>query len=118
MADTRLKQIKIKTGIVKRIAKEKVCYEKEANDQRARVQKLKEEGKEEYYVKKQEEVLQESLMMVPECQRRLVKAFDELQKILKDEKDLEETEEYTSAKKVLDDAQPLLPNPEGLSNIC
>lgn len=112
MADTRLKQIKIKTGIVKRIAKEKVCYEKEANEQRVRVQKLKDEGKEEYYVKKQEEVLQESLMMVPECQRRLIKAFDELQKILKDEKDLEETEEYATAKKTLEEAQSLLPDQE------
>lgn len=117
MADTRLKQIKIKTGIVRRIAKESVCYEKEANDQRVLVQKLKDEGKEEYYIKKQEEVLQESLMMVPECQRRLVKAYEELQKVLKDENDLKETEEYTSAKKILEEAQPLLPNPE-LSNIC
>lgn len=119
MADPRLKQIKIKTGIVRRIAKEKVCYDKEANEQRARVQKLKDDdGTEEYYLKKQEEVLQESLMMGPDCQRRLVKAFDELKTILKDETDLKDTDEYSSAKKVLEEAQPLLPNPGELLHFC
>ncbi|KAK6633829.1 hypothetical protein RUM43_001422 [Polyplax serrata] len=118
MADSRLKQIKIKTGIVKRIAKEKTCYDKEANEQRVRVQKLKDDNKEEYYIKKQEEVLQETLMMVPNCQRRLEKAFEELKNILRDEKDLENTDEYSLAKKALEEAQPLLPNPGELLHFC
>lgn len=70
MADPRIRQIKIKTGVVKRIAKEKVVYEKEAEQQKARVQKIKDEGQDEHNIRKQEEVLQESLMMVPDCQRR------------------------------------------------
>lgn len=45
MADPRLKQLKIKTGVVKRLAKEKVMYEKEAETQRNRIQKFKDEGK-------------------------------------------------------------------------
>lgn len=45
MADPRLKQLKIKTGVVKRLAKEKVMYEKEAENQRNRIQKFKDEGK-------------------------------------------------------------------------
>lgn len=44
MADPRIKTLKIKTGVVKRIAKEKVMYEKEADSQRNRVQKYKDEG--------------------------------------------------------------------------
>lgn len=118
MADPRLKQIKIKTGIVKRIAKEKVCYDKEANDQRARVQKLKDEAKEEYYIKKQEEVLQETLMMVPDCQRRLEKAYEELKNILKTETDLQNADEFVAATKVLEEAQPLLPSPGELLHFC
>ena len=45
MADPRIKTIKIKTGVVRRIAKEKVMYEKEADQQRGRIQKFKEEGR-------------------------------------------------------------------------
>lgn len=75
MADPRIRQIKIKTGVVKRIAKEKTVYEKEAELQKNRVQKLKDEGQDEHNVRKQEEVLQESLMMVPDCQRRYVVFF-------------------------------------------
>lgn len=78
MADPRIKQLKIKTGVVKRLAKEKTVYEREAEQQKARIEKYKADGKDEYEVRKQEEVLQESLMMVPDCQRRLVKAYDEL----------------------------------------
>ena len=44
MADPRIKTIKIKTGVVKRLAKEKVMYEKEADEQRVRIQKLKDQG--------------------------------------------------------------------------
>lgn len=70
MADPRIRQIKIKTGVVKRIAKEKIVYEKEVEQQKNRIQKLKDEGQDEHTIRKQEEVLQESLMMVPDCQRR------------------------------------------------
>lgn len=109
MADPRLKQIKIKTGIVKRLTKEKVSYEKEAAEQKKKVEDLKASGGEEYYVRKQEEVLQECLMMVPDCQRRLLKAVDDLTKILASEKDLAETQEVVEAAKFLEEAQVQLP---------
>lgn len=75
MADPRLKQLTIKTGVLKRLAKEKISYEKEAEQQKVRVEKLKAENGDEHMIKKQEEVLQESLMMLPDCQRRLVQAL-------------------------------------------
>ncbi|EEZ97218.1 tubulin-specific chaperone A [Tribolium castaneum] len=109
MADPRIKTLKIKTGVVKRLAKEKVTYEKEADQQRNRIEKLKREGKDEYDIRKQEEVLQESLMMVPDCQRRLALAFDELNKILASEQDLKELEEYQTALNVLEEAKLQLP---------
>lgn len=61
MADPRIRTLKIKTGIVKRLAKEKIVYEKEADDQRTRIERFKTEGKDEYDIRKQEEVLQVSL---------------------------------------------------------
>lgn len=44
MSDPRIRTLKIKTGVVKRLAKEKITYEKEATHQRERIQKLKEQG--------------------------------------------------------------------------
>lgn len=70
MADPRLRQIFIKTGVVKRYAKEKVSYEKESENEKKRMQKFRDENRDEHDLRKQEEVIQESLMMIPECQRR------------------------------------------------
>ncbi|XP_071645232.1 tubulin-specific chaperone A-like [Temnothorax americanus] len=118
MSDPRIRTLKIKTGVVKRLAKEKVTYEKEAAQQRERVQKLKEQDKDNYDIKKQEEVLQESLMMVPDCQRRLVKAFEELKKILDTEQDLKEVEGYVEAEKVLREVEEQLPKEGDILQMC
>ena len=48
MSDPRIRTLKIKTGVVKRLAKEKVTYEKEAAQQRERIQKLKEQGEDRF----------------------------------------------------------------------
>lgn len=109
MADPRVKVIKIKTGVVKRLTKEKVVYEQEAEKQKEKVQKLKEEEKDEHIIRKQEEVLQESIMMVPDCQRRLWKAYEELKGIIDTESDMAENEDYVAAVKALEDAKPQLP---------
>lgn len=47
MSDPRLKQIKIKTGVLKRVGKEKLSYRKEADQQKAKIEKMKEEGRDE-----------------------------------------------------------------------
>ncbi|KAI2538024.1 TBCA isoform 4 [Pan troglodytes] len=73
MADPRVRQIKIKTGVVKRLVKEKVMYEKEAKQQEEKIEKMRAEDGENYDIKKQE-----------------------------NEKDLEEAEEYKEARLVLD----------------
>ncbi|KAK0181360.1 hypothetical protein PV327_003652 [Microctonus hyperodae] len=109
MSDPRLRTIKIKTGVVKRLAKEKITYEKEAIRQKERIQEYKDQGKDGHDIKKQEEVLQESLMMVPDCQRRLQRAFEELKKILETEQDIKESEVYIEAEKVLEEAESQLP---------
>ena len=75
-------------------------------------------GKDEHEVKKQEEVLQESLMMVPDCQRRLVKAYDELKLLLETESSLKEAGEYIAAEGVLEEAKKQLPAPGTLQHFC
>lgn len=118
MADPRIRTLKIKSGVVKRLAKEKVTYEKEADLQRNRIQRFKQEGKDEYDIRKQEEVLQESLMMVPDCQRRLAKAIEELKSILDSEQDLKELADYNTAQSILEEAKHQLPQPGEVPHLC
>uniref|UniRef100_A0AC11CLS9 Tubulin folding cofactor A n=1 Tax=Ovis aries TaxID=9940 RepID=A0AC11CLS9_SHEEP len=82
MADPRVRQIKIKTGVVKRLVKEKMMYEKEAKQQEEKIEKMKAEDGENYAIKKQAEILQESRMMIPDCQRRLEAAHTDLLQLL------------------------------------
>lgn len=70
MADPRLRQLSIKTGVVKRLTKERTVYEKEVLIERKRFEKFKAEGADEHVLKKQEEVIQECLMMLPDSMRR------------------------------------------------
>lgn len=70
MADPRIRQLTIKSGVLKRLTKEKIVYEKEVDQQRARIEKLSAEGKDEHVMRKEDECLQESMMMVPNTQRR------------------------------------------------
>ncbi|XP_047586639.1 tubulin-specific chaperone A isoform X2 [Lutra lutra] len=86
----------------KRLVKEKMMYEKEAKQQEEKIEKMKAEDGENYAIKKQAEILQESRMMIPDCQRRLEAAYTDLLQLLEGEKDLEETEEYKEARLVLD----------------
>ena len=61
-------------------------------------------GDDDNVLRKQEEVIQESAMMVPDCQKRLTAAYADLKMILENEKDLTETEEFQNAKKALENA--------------
>ena len=83
-ADPRIRKIKIQTGVVKRCGKEKVSYRKEANQQKEKVEKMKAEGREEIEIKKMNECVQESLMMIPDCHRRLEKAVADLQNLIEE----------------------------------
>ncbi|XP_068609008.1 tubulin-specific chaperone A [Brachionichthys hirsutus] len=102
MADPRIRQIKIKTGVVRRLVKEEASYKTEAKQQKEKVERLKTEEADKYVIKKQVEVLQESEMMIPDCRRRLTTAHEDLLQLLDAEKDLEESEEYKEARNTLD----------------
>ncbi|KAG5273013.1 hypothetical protein AALO_G00171830 [Alosa alosa] len=86
----------------RRLAKEEVLYIKEAKQQEEKIEHLKAEARDEYLIKKQIEVLQESRMMIPDCHRRLVTAHADLLQLLENEVDLAETEEFKEAQTILD----------------
>lgn len=102
MADPRIRQIKIKTGIVKRLVKEEMSYKTEARQQEEKIERLKAEAGDLYVIKKQMEVLQESRMMIPDSHRRLTIAHADLLQLLETEEDLAESEEYKEARNILD----------------
>ncbi|TNM92170.1 tubulin-specific chaperone A [Takifugu flavidus] len=108
MAEQRLRQIKIKTGIVKRLAKEESTYKTEAKEQEEKIERMKAEAGDEYVIKKQMEVLQESKMMIHDSHRRLVTAHSALVQILETEEDLNESEEYKEAKNILDSLKSVM----------
>ncbi|KAK7116116.1 tubulin-specific chaperone A-like [Littorina saxatilis] len=106
--DPRIKKIKIQTGVVKRITKEKDMYEKEALQIEAKIEKMQTDGTDAYVLRKQQEVLQESKMMGPDTLKRLRSAYEELSRLVEGESELAETEEYKAAKVALDAAKPLV----------
>ncbi|XP_028319165.1 tubulin-specific chaperone A [Gouania willdenowi] len=102
MADAATRQIQIKTGIVKRLVKEENSYIKEVKEQEEKIKHLKAEAGDEYFIKKQMEVLQESKMMIRDSHRRLAVAHADLQQFLDDWDGLETQNEYVEARNVLD----------------
>ncbi|XP_066919997.1 tubulin-specific chaperone A-like [Clytia hemisphaerica] len=106
--DPKLRNITIKTGVVKRLAKEKTMYEKETAQQEAKIEKMKADGKDEYDIKKMIEVKGESAAMIMDCLNRLKKAHQELKTILDNDTDYAESEEYKAAQDVYSDASSVI----------
>ena len=74
-----LRALKIKTGSCRRLSKEVASYGQEAEGQQKRIDKLRAEGADEYTLKKQEEVKQESVDMIADVRTRLGKAVRDLE---------------------------------------
>ena len=78
------KKLKNVLGIAKRMVKEVNAYEKEVEENEARIQKMRDDGKDPYDIRKQEEVLQESYMMVPDSKARMENAVGDLEGAIAD----------------------------------
>ncbi|KAJ3209522.1 hypothetical protein HDU67_006150 [Dinochytrium kinnereticum] len=102
---TTVRDLKIKTGVAKRLGKELQSYRAEAVKQQQRIDTLIAGGGDEYDVRKQREVLDETHQMLPDTQRRLTSAVQELDGIvtefLKHNPDSGESEEIVEARDVL-----------------
>ena len=79
---TTLRQLRIKTGIVSRIIKDISSYQVEADMQQQRLDRMKMEGQDEYDILKMGQVVQESIMMIPHCVKKLVTARADLESLL------------------------------------
>ena len=106
-ADSK-RQIKIKSGMVKRITREYESYEQEIKKDKERINKLREAEADEHDLRKQEEVLQESISMLPNTKRRLQEAHEELKNLMKELDSIEEltsSEEWQEATEILTRAE-------------
>eukprot|EP00164_Ancoracysta_twista_P004765 GFYU01006451.1.p2 GENE.GFYU01006451.1~~GFYU01006451.1.p2 ORF type:complete len:116 (-),score=40.26 GFYU01006451.1:57-404(-) len=107
MSDTAAvtKQIRIKTGVLKRSVKELASYEKEKAQQEGKIEKMRAEGAGEHDIKKQQEVLEETLVVLPECKTRIATAADDLKRAMTNcegDEGVTGSEEYTAAQAELD----------------
>merc|ERR1712013_90377 len=96
--EASLRKIRIQTGVVQRISKDKVMYAKEVEDMR---KEMREKNPEEYMIKKKTQMLQESEMMVPDCQKRLAQSIEQLRSLLEQNQSACEDEIYVKAKNLL-----------------
>ena len=99
------RQLRIKTGIVKRLTKDVVSYQAEADIQQVRLEKMKEEKRDEYDIKKMGQVVQESLMMIPHCLRKLKIANEDLKQLTNEHRDMMEVKPNEITKSENDDKQ-------------
>ncbi|KAI8319253.1 tubulin binding cofactor A [Martensiomyces pterosporus] len=76
-----LRQLKIKAGAVKRLVKDKQGYLVEAEEQRRRIEELRQSDAHPTDIRKQNEVLEESLMMIPDTERRIRAAMQDLENL-------------------------------------
>ena len=76
----------------------------------ARLEKMRAEGKDEYDIKKQEELAKETLSVIPDCRNRLRAAYEELKQLLEQNKDQvdAEAEEVKAANESLGMAAPVI----------
>eukprot|EP01122_Echinamoeba_exundans_P003763 TRINITY_DN13828_c0_g1_i1.p1 TRINITY_DN13828_c0_g1~~TRINITY_DN13828_c0_g1_i1.p1 ORF type:complete len:114 (+),score=26.67 TRINITY_DN13828_c0_g1_i1:2-343(+) len=110
--DANKRQLKIKTGVVKRLHKEFNMYQKEETSQREKINTMKAANADAYDVKKQEEVLAETLQMIPDTKTRLENAFIDLSQLMdhldaEENNPLVESQEWKDAEAVRKEAEPL-----------
>ncbi|ODQ50153.1 tubulin binding cofactor A [Saitoella complicata NRRL Y-17804] len=101
-----LRSLTIKTNALKRIVKEKGSYVKEAHHQKERVEKMRAENADEYELRAQEKVLVDCDQMVPETQKRLETAVEDLKQLIASgDPAFEGTAELEAAKAAVADAE-------------
>ncbi|KAH8876521.1 Tubulin-specific chaperone A [Schistosoma japonicum] len=101
MTDKRLRTLVINTNVIKRIIKEKSRYEEEVVKYTENYDSKVAAQAEEHDIKMAKAILDESKMMIPDCQSRLSKAIKELECALEECEEFKDTAEYKQARDLL-----------------
>ncbi|XP_071039353.1 tubulin-specific chaperone A-like [Parasteatoda tepidariorum] len=83
-------------------------YEKEALKEKEKLEKMQASGEDSYLIRKQEEVMKESRMMIPDTIKRYQVAYQELQEMLENDVELSEEEVYQAAAEVLKESSNIV----------
>ncbi|KDR85640.1 hypothetical protein GALMADRAFT_234632 [Galerina marginata CBS 339.88] len=81
------RQLKIKSGVVQRLAKETKLYRKETGQLETKLEKLVADAADEWDVKNARKMVDESNKMILDCTTRLGKAVEDLQALIKSAKE-------------------------------
>ncbi|KAF9146027.1 hypothetical protein BGX30_005123 [Mortierella sp. GBA39] len=93
----------IKTNVLKRVTKEVIFYTKEKEHQEGRIAVMVAKDPEDYEIKKQREVLEETLDMFPDVERRRKAARQDLANLVTNASpDVKGTKEYEEAVQALE----------------
>ncbi|KAG2076799.1 tubulin binding cofactor A [Suillus decipiens] len=101
------RQLKIKSGVTKRLLKEHILYAKEAEEQQRTLDKLIANNTEEWDVKNARRVLEESHRMIKDSDNRLGKAVQDLRELVltvKSRTEFAEDVELLHAEEALEEA--------------
>ncbi|PSC69684.1 Tubulin-folding cofactor A [Micractinium conductrix] len=108
MSEADRKSLKVRTGMVRRLAKELSMYEQEVATEQAKVAGLKERGADKHDIKYAENILAESTAMLPDTRQRLEEALQELQGLVEEfSGSLAGSAELTQAEEQVAAVQPL-----------
>jgi tubulin-specific chaperone A len=80
--DTRAKKIISQVKLAARCNRELRSYEGEALQQQTRIDRMISDNADEHEVRKQRQVLSETVRMLPECQQRYDRAIQELKALI------------------------------------
>lgn len=78
------KKLKILLNSLKRLKKEVTYYNKELIENESKLNKMIEENKDEYDIKKQQEIADETKMMIPNAAKRLQDKIFEFENFMQD----------------------------------
>ncbi|KAG5340748.1 hypothetical protein E4T56_gene16648 [Termitomyces sp. T112] len=105
--DVARRQLKIKSGVVKRLVKEQALYRKEAEEQQKKLDKFIAEGAESWDIKNGTRMMEEANKMIVDSANRLGKAAGELRDLINEGKKnpaLADDEELLKAEEILEEA--------------
>ncbi|KAG5645346.1 hypothetical protein DXG03_006408 [Asterophora parasitica] len=101
------RQLKIKSGVVKRLSKEHALYKTEAGQQQQKLDKFVADGAEGWDINNATRMMEEANKMIVDAANRLGKATGELKDLItasKKEPQLAEDQELLDAEKILEEA--------------
>ncbi|KAJ1719197.1 hypothetical protein LPJ53_005996 [Coemansia erecta] len=106
-----VRTLKIKTNAVKRLVKDRSAYLSEVTAQQQRIETLRaKDGVHEADIRKQNEVLEETVQMIPHTERRIKDSLNDLENlVLSVQSELGSTPEFADAKAAIDEAKGAVP---------